>query len=143
MQVKLGNGNYLITGRLGQDPELRQVGEKGSNMCTFSVAAGSKQSESGDKETIWINCKTWNNTAKSASTLVKGDVVMCIGFIEENEYEGKTYKNLVCDIVLMEPRFEEASKTTLKPSATKKSDKKADSEGFMIIDGDDDELPFN
>ena len=37
--------------------------------------------------------------ARLAATIKKGDTVLCIGKIETSEYQGKTYKTLVCEYI--------------------------------------------
>lgn len=103
MYSKLQDGNFIICGFVARDSEIKTVGEKKSSLCKWSVKVGERQN--GDKkETIWVNCQAWHDTARVASAIKKGDTVLCVGRIEENEHEGKVYKNLVCEFInIMKP----------------------------------------
>lgn len=98
MYSKLQDGSFIICGYVARDAELKTVGQNNSSLCRWSVKVGEKQS--GDKkESIWTNCQAWHDNARAASAIKKGDTVLCVGKLEANEYEGKTYKNLVCEFV--------------------------------------------
>ena len=101
MQVNFG-GAVCVAGTCTKDAELKYVGEKKTPMCTFSLAVGKRQ----DTTTIFANCKAWRSLAVQASQVHKGDAVFAVGEIEENEYNGKTYKNLVMDYFGIQPKVE-------------------------------------
>ncbi len=101
MQVNFG-GAVSVAGICTKDAELKYVGEKKTPMCTFSLAVGKRQ----DTTTIFVNCKAWSSLAVQASQVHKGDSVFAVGTIEENEYNGKTYKNLVMDYFGVQPKVE-------------------------------------
>ena len=101
MQVNFG-GAVCVAGTCTKDAELKYVGEKQTPMCTFSLAVGKRQ----DTTTIFANCKAWRSLAVQASQVHKGDSVFAVGIIEENEYQGKTYKNLVMDYFGIQPKVE-------------------------------------
>ena len=101
MQVNFG-GAVCVAGTCTKDAELKYVGEKQTPMCTFSLAVGKRQ----DTTTIFANCKAWRSLAVQASQVHKGDAVFAVGEIEENEYNGKTYKNLVMDYFGIQPKVE-------------------------------------
>ena len=101
MQGNLGDA-VSVAGICTKDAELKYVGEKKTPMCTFSLAVGKRQ----DTTTIFANCKAWRSLAVQASQVHKGDSVFAVGTIEENEYNGKTYKNLVMDYFGIQPKVE-------------------------------------
>ena len=101
MQVNFG-GAVCVAGTCTKDAELKYVGEKQTPMCTFSLAVGKRQ----DTTTIFANCKAWRSLAVQASQVHKGDAVFAVGTIEENEYQGKTSKNLVMDYFGIQPKVE-------------------------------------
>ena len=101
MQVNFG-GAVCVAGTCTKDAELKYVGEKQTPMCTLSLAVGKRQ----DATTIFANCKAWRSLAVQASQVHKGDSVFVVGTIEENEYNGKTYKNLVMDYFGIQPKVE-------------------------------------
>ena len=52
MQTKLGDGSVMICGIVGKDAETKRVGEKNSVMTKFSVKAGDRTDQSGDKKAV-------------------------------------------------------------------------------------------
>ena len=57
----------IIMGRLTRDPELRRTGS-GTAVTSFSLACDRDfKSQSGDKETDFIEVVTWKNTAEFVS----------------------------------------------------------------------------
>ena len=118
MYSKLQDGSFIVCGYVARDSELKTAGEKNSSLCKWSVKVGEKiikseekGEEKGDKkeqkEPIWVNCQAWHNTARVASAIKKGDTVLCVGKLETNEYEGKTYKNLNCEFISIMNRVQE------------------------------------
>ena len=93
MIIQLDAENWMAVGTVTRDAEMRTVGAKQTPITAFSVAAGKRK----DTTTIFVECKAWRELAKVAATLHKGDSVCMIGKIEEREYNGKTYKDLVCE----------------------------------------------
>ena len=107
MYSKLQDGNFIVCGYVARDSELKTVGEKNSSLCKWSVKVGVKIIDNQEKEPIWVNCQAWHNTARVASAIKKGDTVLCVGKLETNEYEGKTYKNLNCEFISIMNRVQE------------------------------------
>lgn len=105
MQARLPDGSVIISGVLGRDAEYRQVGQNNSSLTKFSVKVGERPPKaSGERgEAIWVNCQCWHSVARAVMCLKKFDTVFCVGKIDEHEYEGKKYKNLICELVLPMP----------------------------------------
>jgi single-strand DNA-binding protein len=62
-----------ITGFVGNDPQVRQVGEQ--NVASFSVAV-SRKNRAGEKQTLWVRVNCWNKLADVAAQYVhKGSLV--------------------------------------------------------------------
>lgn len=109
-----------ITGNLGRDAEIKQVGEQA--VCTFSVG----DSQGRDKPTIWWNCSLWGKRGESLSQyLGKGQQVTVIGNISEREWtdkEGNPRKSMdvkVIDVALQGGKREEkdAPPKAFKPAS--------------------------
>lgn len=98
MYSKLQDGNFIISGYVARDAEQKTT-QNGKNMTLWSVAVGKKHGQNGQAESVWTNCQAWDKAASVAAQIRKGDTVLCVGRIETNEYNGKTYKNLVCEYV--------------------------------------------
>lgn len=65
--------NMQVTGYVGSDPQVRQVGDQ--NVASFSVAV-SRKNRSGDKQTVWVRVSCWNKLADVATKYVrKGSLV--------------------------------------------------------------------
>ena len=93
MIIKLANDSFMAIGAVTRDAQMRTVGEKQTPVTSFSLACGKRQ----DTTTIFVECKAWRDLGKYAASLRKGDNVCAIGKIEEREYNGKTYTDLVCE----------------------------------------------
>ena len=93
MLILLADDVYMAIGPCTKEPVLRYVGEKNVAMSTCSMAAGKNQ----DTTTRFVNLKGWRKIAEQMVSLQKGDSIMAIGQMEYNEYNGKTYENLVCE----------------------------------------------
>ena len=62
-----------ITGYVGSEPQLRQVGEQ--RVASFSVAVNRKTSK-GNQQTLWVRANVWNKLADIAMQYVnKGSMV--------------------------------------------------------------------
>ncbi|MBE2271518.1 MAG: single-stranded DNA-binding protein, partial [Anaerolinea sp.] len=49
--------NMQVTGFVGSDPQVRQVGEQ--SVASFSVAV-SRKNRAGEKQTLWVRVNCWN-----------------------------------------------------------------------------------
>lgn len=133
MICDLHNGSILVTGVVTRDASYRYVGAKNTPVCSFSVAAGKRK----DTTTIFVEMKCWRALARYASLVRKGDSVCAIGSIEEREYNGKTYKNLVCDwLNVVTPSMQGASPAPQVPADAPVP------AGFSELSDADGELPF-
>ena len=94
MQGKIGNA-VIVTGRAGRDATLKTVGDRGTKIADWSILADKRE----DDTAVFVNCKAFYELAEYAAQIRKGDAVLAVGRIEEREYNGKTYKDVVCDFV--------------------------------------------
>ena len=60
--------NLQVTGYVGSDPQVRQVGEQ--TVASFSVAV-SRKNRAGEKQTVWVRVNCWNRLAEVAQQYVK------------------------------------------------------------------------
>lgn len=117
MYSRLQDGSFIIAGFVARDAEQKTT-QNGKNYAIWSVAVGRKGQ--GDQvQTIWTSCKAWDKVAKIAAGIRKGDTVLCIGRTETNDYNGKTYKNLVCEYVSVMGRG--ASACEVPPNASQRA----------------------
>jgi len=79
----------MLMGRLGKDPEIKDVGE--AQVANFTLATNSYwKDKSGQKQekTEWHNCVAWNHLANLAvNFLKKGSQVFVEGSIETETYD--------------------------------------------------------
>ena len=65
--------NMQVTGFVGSDPQVRQVGEQ--SVTSFSVAV-SRKNRAGEKLTLWVRVNCWNKLGEVAAQYVrKGSLV--------------------------------------------------------------------
>jgi single-strand DNA-binding protein len=65
--------NMQMTGFVGSDPQVRQVGEQ--SVASFSVAV-SRKNRAGEKQTLWVRVNCWNKLSDVAAQYVrKGSLV--------------------------------------------------------------------
>lgn len=66
-----------VTGFVGSDPQVRQVGEQ--TVASFSVAV-SRKNRAGEKQTLWIRVNCWNRLAEIASQYIHtGSLIQASG----------------------------------------------------------------
>lgn len=94
---KLQSGEFMVIGYVPKDAEIKKVGQNGSSKTSFSVKASETTGADGKKVPNWTSCVAWHEMARICAGFKKGDFVMAIGKIEEREYEGKKYKDLVVE----------------------------------------------
>ena len=76
--------HIVIMGRLTRDPELRRTGS-GIPVASFSVAVDRDfgKNENGEKETDFIDCVAWRNTAEFVSKyFTKGRMAVVSGRLQ-------------------------------------------------------------
>lgn len=84
----------ILVGRLGQDPELKAVGQ--TNVCKFSVATSEKWTDkAGEKQerTEWTTVEVWGKSAENcAKYLKKGSMAYVEGKLktDKSEKDGQT-----------------------------------------------------
>jgi single stranded DNA-binding protein len=85
----MGNAVYL-SGRCGKDPDVKEVGSKGTKIATFSMATSEKVGNDWVSE--WHNIKCWRKAAdKVQAALRKGDLVFIdAGKLTTESWEDRT-----------------------------------------------------
>ena len=91
----------IIMGRLTRDPELRRTGS-GTSVTSFSLACDRDfKSQSGDKETDFIEVVAWKNTAEFVSKYFsKGRMAVVEGRLQIRDWTDKSgNKRVTAEIV--------------------------------------------
>ncbi len=80
----------ILIGRLGRDPELKTT-STGENVCDFSLATNEKVPKGKGREEIvtWHRIVAWNELAKHAAKLRKGQMVMVQGSLHTDHWQDK------------------------------------------------------
>lgn len=138
MYSKLSDGSFMVAGFVARDAEIKTT-QSGKTLTTWGVAAAKTQTADGKWETKWTNCQAWHDTARAAANIRKGDTVLCVGSLETNEYNGKTYKNLVVEFFCKMPTGMEAAVPAVSSNPGVSAEN--DLSEFEEILGDGD-LPF-
>ena len=132
MIYDLHNGFFLATGTLSRDAKFQYVGDKQTPKTSFSLIAGKRK----DTTTIFLDCDCWRSLALATAHGAKGDCAAVIGRIEERDWNGKIYKNLVCEWANIAAEASEAVLSAPLPDVAKAASSYTD---FDDADGD---LPF-
>lgn len=82
--------NVVLVGRLTKDPDLRYT-SSGTAVATFTLAVNRNfSSQSGEKETDFINCVIWRKSAETlANYAKKGSLIGVTGRIQTRNYENQ------------------------------------------------------
>jgi single-strand DNA-binding protein len=93
----------LLVGNLGDDPEVRTVGQKGSTMAKFTVATTeSYTTKSGEQRDTpqWTRCVAWNGNAEGARALRKGDLVTVVGKLQTRKWDKNGVPTYTTEVVV-------------------------------------------
>lgn len=130
-----------IMGRLGRDPELRRT-QSGVSVTSFSIACDRDfKSQSGEKETDWIDIVAWRGTAELVSKyFTKGRTAIVDGRLQTREWTDKNGNTRTAvEVVAESVYFGDSQKQEQRQTARAAVDVSADD--FAEID-DDGDLPF-
>lgn len=80
--------NVVLMGRLTATPELKATPD-GTSVISFSIAVDRRfQPKAGEKQTDFINCVAWRNTAEFITRYFKkGDMIAVTGAIQMRKYK--------------------------------------------------------
>lgn len=127
----------IIMGRLTRDPELRRTGS-GTAVTSFSLAVDRDfKSQSGEKETDFIDVVAWRNTAEFVSKYFsKGRMAIVQGRLQIREWTDKSgNKRRTAEVVADNVYFGDSKKENKEAPEYKQAD-------FAEISEEDGELPF-
>ena len=136
----------IIMGRLTRDPELRRTGS-GTAVTSFSLACDRDfKSQSGDKETDFIDVVAWKNTAEFVSKyFTKGRMAVVEGRLQIRDWTDKagnkrTTAEVVADNVYFADSKRSESNDNQKENFNALSGRLSDD--FVPISEEDGEIPF-
>lgn len=128
----------IIMGRLTRDPELRRT-QSGTAVTSFTMAVDRDfKSQSGEKETDFIDVVAWRNTGEfAAKYLAKGRMAAVEGRIQVRDWQDKDGNRRKSVEVVADNVYFADSKRDSKPQESRTVDEPE----FDEID-DDGDLPF-
>lgn len=127
-----------IMGRMTKDPELRRTGT-GTAVASFTLAVDRDFSK--EKETDFIDCVAWKNTAEFVSNhFSKGKMAIVAGRLQIRKWEDKNgNKRSTAEVVADNVYFGDSKKDA---GDKYESAMNQPTQDFAVLDGDDDALPF-
>ena len=142
----------IIMGRLARDPELRRT-QSGVSVTSFRIACDRDfKSQSGEKETDWIDVVAWRNTAEFVSKyFTKGRMAIVEGRLQTRDWTDKdgnkrTAVEVVADNVYFGDSKRDGQGGYDAPSYAPPADRgyapAAGGNQFAEIDEEDGDLPF-
>ena len=128
--------NVIIMGRLTRDPELRRT-QGGTAVTSFTMAVDRDfKSQSGEKETDFIDVVAWRNTGEfAAKYLAKGRMAAVEGRIQVRDWQDKDGNRRKSVEVVADNVYFADSKRDSKPQESR------DDQEFDEIE-DDGDWPF-
>lgn len=136
--------HITIMGRLTRDPELRRT-NSGVAVTSFTVAVDRDYSgkDGGEKETDFIDCVAWKNTAEFVSKYFsKGRMAVVSGRLQIRSWNDKDgNKRRSAEIVADNCYFGESKKSEETPSASCQNHA-APASDFAMLDDEDVQIPF-
>lgn len=127
--------NVIIMGRLTRDPELRRT-QGGTAVTSFTMAVDRDfKSQSGEKETDFIDVVAWGKTAEfAANYFTKGRMAIVEGRLQARNWQDKDgNKRKTTEVVADRMYFGDSKQEDKKQTAP--------ADDFAEIE-DDGDLPF-
>ena len=136
----------IIMGRLTRDPELRRTGS-GTAVTSFSLACDRDfKSQSGDKETDFIEVVAWKNTAEFVSKYFsKGRMAVVEGRLQIRDWTDKSgNKRTTAEVVAENVYFADSKRSESNDNQKENFNALSGrlSDDFVPISEEDGEIPF-
>ena len=136
----------ILMGRLARDPELKRT-TSGTAVTSFSLAVDRDfKSQSGEKETDWIDCVAWRGTAETVCKyFTKGRMAVVEGRLQIRDWTDKagnkrTTAEVVADNVYFADSKRSESNDNQKENFNALNGRISDD--FAPISEEDGEIPF-
>lgn len=127
----------LFAGIVSQDGEMKSTKGGGKQFGAASVRAFNRK----DGTAAFITIKTFSETdARRIASLRKGDHILAAGIVETREYNGKTYTDMLVDLLLIPGDV--ASNRAALESRMSAAGYNTGGSNFAEIGEEDGELPF-
>lgn len=136
---KLGESREtgLFAGLVSQDGEMRET-KSGKQYGSASVLAFGRK----DGTAAFMTIKSYGDFASLIANLRKGDHILCAGSVESREYNGKTYTDMMVDFLIPADAVPKATASSVEANKAALT-QRMESAGFLAVEEEDAELPFN
>ena len=136
----------IIMGRFARDPELRRTGS-GTAVTSFSLACDRDfKSQSGDKETDFIDVVAWKNTAEFVSKYFsKGRMAVVEGRLQIRDWTDKAgNKRVTAEVVADNVYFADSKRSESNENQKENFNALSGrlSDDFVPISEEDGDIPF-
>jgi single-strand DNA-binding protein len=130
----------IIQGRLTKDVELRRTGT-GTPVASFTLAV---DRDFGDKETDFIECVAWKNTAEFMDKYFsKGRMAVVVGRLQIRGWTDKDgNKRKTAEVVAENVYFGDSKNDTAPASVPAYASAPAPAQNYAMLTDDDALLPF-
>lgn len=129
----------VLIGRFVKDPELRAT-QGGTSVASFTLAVDRDyKGQDGEKQTDFINCVAWKQTAEFISHWFKKGNLVCVeGSIQTRSWKDNDGNNrYATEVVVDRSHFVESKKEAAEQAEVETMP----TESFAPL-GQDDDLPF-
>lgn len=137
--------HITVMGRLTRDPELRHTGSN-IPVASFTVAVDRDiaNKQTGEKETDFIDCNAWRNTAEFVSKyFTKGRMAVVSGRLQMRKWTDKDgNKRTSAEIVADNVYFGDSKNAASDSASAVTAPVAYMPQDFNMLDGEDGELPF-
>jgi single-strand DNA-binding protein len=125
-------------GRITHSPELKNTAS-GTSVLRFSLAIDRRYQKDGEKQTDFINCVAWRQTAEFIHKYFsKGDLIAVTGEIQTRQYEVDGGKRYATEVIVNNASFCGGKNN----NTTGGNEPTTDADGFTSYDASEDDLPF-
>ena len=136
----------ILMGRLARDPELKRT-TSGTEVTSFSLAVDRDfKSQSGEKETDWIDCVAWRGTAETVCKyFTKGRMMIVVGRLQIRDWTDKDGgKRRSAEVNAENVYFADSKRSEYNDSQKENFNALSGrlSDDFVPISEEDGEIPF-
>lgn len=135
----------MLMGRLVRDPELRRT-NNGTAVTSFTLAVDRDiaNKETGEKETDFIDCVAWRNTAEFVEKYFqKGRMAVVTGRLQIRNWTDKEgAKRRTAEVLVDNVYFGDSKRDGGQAPAGAPQAAQAQAGDYQVLDEDDSNLPF-
>ena len=136
----------ILMGRLVADPDFKQT-QSGVPFCRFRIAVDRPYQKDKERQTDFIGCTAWRNTAEFVSRFfTKGKMIIVEGSLHNNDYtDNNNVKHYSMDVLVQNVSFGESkggSKSDSEQSGASQTDIEQFAKDVTVEPLPSEEVPF-